>query len=84
MLPLIDMVNHAAEGTEDCNCTRCFDHSGAIVVITNRAIAAGEELRFTYCPETECHKTNGEQQNDEERLQAELWVKYGVVPATAR
>ena len=49
MLPLIDMVNHATEGTIECNCKRCFDHSGAIVVVTSRAIGPGEEL---------CHNTD--------------------------
>ena len=75
MLPLIDMVNHAAEGTHQCNCKRCFDHSGAIVVVTNRAIAPGEELRHTYAPNI---RSCGDEQGDDEQLQAELMVKYGV------
>ncbi len=80
MLPMIDMVNHAAEGTHDCNCKRYFDHSGAIVVVTSRAIAAGEELRHTYAPEVARCRSSGDQMEDDKQLQAELMVKYGVTP----
>ena len=80
MLPMIDMVNHAAEGTHECNCRRCFDHSGAVVVMTSRAIAPGEELRHTYAPEAARCRSFGDQMEDDEQLQAELTVKYGVPP----
>lgn len=76
------MVNHADEGAIDCNCKRCFDHTGAIIVVTTRAIAAGEELRFSYASPKDqpnlCH--SDQRTEDEQLLQADLMVKYGVSP----
>ena len=48
MLPILDMLNHAHEGTRECNCEVSFTGSGDAEMRTVRDVKAGEELCFGY------------------------------------
>ena len=48
LLPLVDLLNHAAADSHEANCKKEYNAMGDIIVLTTRRVESGEELCHCY------------------------------------